>query len=301
MENQYKRAGTWEKEGEDIVQKKKKKFSRSQALLVLLLTKQLGGDIGLFCRDCCCAMKQYPLFVFAVTVLVLTIIACSYCCSSCCGCDGRPDPRRRKSQVRPAARSWGDRTCCRGHARTPGFSAMGMTFHTSPLKMAIAILMNMTQRTRNHSVEFLLSVTATTVTRKVKLLCHHCLPLLGQDGVGGHGHRLLRKETAFPKTCLQLGQLRIPSGTRSHGAKQRPHTALHTRHCLLSSPLADPEGLYWVLAKPTDTTGRSSCSGHRGSRPNLLQKARLAEISAENNKWWTFWSRCASWGSEYSW
>ncbi|OWK52134.1 hypothetical protein RLOC_00005383, partial [Lonchura striata] len=155
---------------------------------------------------------------------------------------------------------------------------MGMTFHTSPLKMAITILINMTQRTRNHSVEFLLSVTATTVTRKVKLLYHHCVPLLGWDGVVGHGHRLLRKERAFPKIAPQLDQLRIPPGTQSHGAKQRPRTEPHTGHCLLSSP----EGWYWVLAKPTDTTGRSNCSGHRGSRLNLLQETHLAEISAEN-------------------
>lgn len=143
--------------------------------------------------------------------------------------------------------------------------------------MAITISINMTQRTRNHSVEFLLSVTATAVTRKVKLLYHHCLPLLGRDGVGGHGHRLLRKETAFPKTALQLGQLRIPSGTWRHGAEQRPHTQPHMRHCLLSSP----EGWYW--AKPTETTGRYNCSGDRGSRPNLLQETCFAEISAENN------------------
>lgn len=150
--------------------------------------------------------------------------------------------------------------------------------------MAITILINMTQRTRNHSVEFLLSVTATTVTRRVKLLYHHCLPLLGQDGMRGHGHRLLKKETVSPKTALQLGQLRIPSGTRSHGAKQRTHTQPHTRHCLLSSPVGNPKGWCWALAKPTDTTGRSNCSGHHGSTPNLLQKTRLAEISAENNK-----------------
>lgn len=160
---------------------------------------------------------------------------------------------------------------------------MGMTFHTSPLKMAIRILINMTQRTRNHSVEFLLSVT-----RKVKLLYHPCLPLLGRCGVGGHGHRLLKKETVFPKTALQLGQLRIPSETRSHRAKQRTHTEPHTRQCLLSSAVANPEGWCWALAKPTDTTGRSNCSGHRGSRPYLLQETCLAEVSAENNKWWTF-------------
>lgn len=155
-----------------------------------------------------------------------------------------------------------------------------MTFHTSPLEMAITILINMTQRTRNHSVEFLLSVTATAVTRKVKLFYHHCVLLLGWDGVGGHGHRLLRKERAFPKTALQLGQLRIPSGTQSHGAKQRPCTQPPTRHCLLSSP----EGRYWALAKATDSTGRSNCSGHCGSRPNLLQETCLAEISAGKNK-----------------
>lgn len=44
----------------------------------------------------------------------------------------------------------------------------------------------MTQRTRNHSMEFLLSVTATSglcgVTRTVALLYHHCLPLLGWGG-----------------------------------------------------------------------------------------------------------------------
>lgn len=137
----------------------------------------------------------------------------------------------------------------------------------------------MTQRTRNHSAEFLLTVTAITVTRKVKLLYHHCLPLLGRDGVGGHGHRLLRKETAFPKTALQLGQLRIPSGTWSHRAEQRPCTQPHTRHCLLSSP----EGWYWALAKPTETIGRYSCSGDRGSRPSLLQETCSTEISAENN------------------
>lgn len=160
-----------------------------------------------------------------------------------------------------------------------------MTFHTSPLKMAITIFINMTQRTRNHSVEFLLSVTATTVTRKVKLLHHHCLPLLGRCGVGGHGYRLLRKETAFPKTALQLGQLRIPSGIVME--QSRGHTQSHTRHCLLSSPVANPEECCWALAKPTGTTGTSDCSGHCGSMPNLLQETRLAEVSAENNKWWT--------------
>lgn len=178
-----------------------------------------------------------------------------------------------------------------GHAWTSWFSAVGMTFHTSPLKMAITIFINMTQRTRNHSVEFLLSVTATTVTRKVKLLYHRCLPPVGWNEVGGHGHRLLSKETAFPNSALQLGQLRIPSGTRRHRAKQRLCTQPHTRHCRLSSP----EEWYWALAKPTDTTGRSNCSGYRGSRPNLLQETCLAEVSAENSKWWTFWSRCASW------
>ncbi|KAM4890072.1 small integral membrane protein 5 [Sylvia borin] len=45
------------------------------------------------------------VLLFIVTVLVLTIIACSCCCYSCCGCGGGPDPRHRKSQVRPAAHS----------------------------------------------------------------------------------------------------------------------------------------------------------------------------------------------------
>lgn len=53
----------------------------------------------------------------------------------------------------------------------------------------------MTQRTRNHSMEFILSVMATAglrgVTRKVMLLYHHCLPL--QGGLGVHGHTLLTK------------------------------------------------------------------------------------------------------------
>ncbi|NXF11283.1 SMIM5 protein, partial [Smithornis capensis] len=44
------------------------------------------------------------VLLFIVTVLVLTFIACSCCCHSCCGCDGHPEPRGRKSQVRPTAR-----------------------------------------------------------------------------------------------------------------------------------------------------------------------------------------------------
>ncbi|NXO25428.1 SMIM5 protein, partial [Cisticola juncidis] len=43
------------------------------------------------------------VLLFIVTVLVLMIIACSCCCYSCCGCDGRPEPRHSKSRVRPAA------------------------------------------------------------------------------------------------------------------------------------------------------------------------------------------------------
>ncbi|NXH48364.1 SMIM5 protein, partial [Dicaeum eximium] len=43
------------------------------------------------------------VLLFIVTVLLLTVIACSCCCYNCCGCDGGSDPRRRSSQVRPAA------------------------------------------------------------------------------------------------------------------------------------------------------------------------------------------------------
>lgn len=75
---------------------------------------------------------------------------------------------------------------------------MGVTFYTSSLKMAITILINMTQRTRNHSMEFLLSVTATAglrgVTRKVMLLYHHCLPLLGWGG-GAWTHAAEKTDT----------------------------------------------------------------------------------------------------------
>ncbi|XP_074967601.1 small integral membrane protein 5 [Phalacrocorax aristotelis] len=45
------------------------------------------------------------VLLFIVTVLLLMIIACSCCCYSCCSCDGRPDHRRRKIQVRPIAHS----------------------------------------------------------------------------------------------------------------------------------------------------------------------------------------------------
>ncbi|NWV51125.1 SMIM5 protein, partial [Daphoenositta chrysoptera] len=43
------------------------------------------------------------VLLFIATVLVLMIIACSCCCYSCCGCEERPDPRHKKSRVRPAA------------------------------------------------------------------------------------------------------------------------------------------------------------------------------------------------------
>ncbi|NWW85359.1 SMIM5 protein, partial [Rhynochetos jubatus] len=43
------------------------------------------------------------VLLFIVTLLVLVIIACSCCCYSYCHCDRRPDHRRRKIQVRPAA------------------------------------------------------------------------------------------------------------------------------------------------------------------------------------------------------
>lgn len=75
---------------------------------------------------------------------------------------------------------------------------MGMTFYTSSLKMAITTLINMTQRTRNHSMEFLLFVTATTglrgVTRKVMLLYHHRLPPLGWGG-GAWTHTAEKTDT----------------------------------------------------------------------------------------------------------
>lgn len=80
---------------------------------------------------------------------------------------------------------------------------MRMTFYTRSLEMAITITITMTQRTRNHSMEFLLSVTATTVTRKVMLLYHHCLLLLGWGE--GAGHMLLRKQTCFPIDSLATG------------------------------------------------------------------------------------------------
>lgn len=191
----------------------RKKITRNQALFILLLTEQLRGDTGLLCGDCSYVNKQYPLLVFPVTILVLMIIACSCCCYSCCSCDGHPDHRRRKIQVRPAAHSWsatsGYTIYYQGHARTSWFSPMGMTFYTRPLEMAITVTINMTQRTRNHSMEFLLSVTATTVTRKVMLLYHHCLLLLGWGESAGH--MLLRNKHAFPLTALRLGQPTIPS------------------------------------------------------------------------------------------
>ncbi|NXU56971.1 SMIM5 protein, partial [Turnix velox] len=43
------------------------------------------------------------VLLFIATVLLLMIIACSCCCYSCCSCDGRPDSRRRKIQVRPVS------------------------------------------------------------------------------------------------------------------------------------------------------------------------------------------------------
>ncbi|KFO78483.1 Small integral membrane protein 5, partial [Cuculus canorus] len=43
------------------------------------------------------------VLLFIVTVLLLMIIACSCCCYSCCGCDERPDHRRKKIQVCPTA------------------------------------------------------------------------------------------------------------------------------------------------------------------------------------------------------
>lgn len=157
-------------------------------------------------------MKQCSLLLFPVTVLVLMIIACSCCCYSCCGCDGRPDHRRRKIQVRPVAHSWSatraDTTYHQGHTWTLWFSPIRMTFCTSSLKMATTILINMTQRTRNHRMEFLLSATAIAelpgAIREVTLLHHHCLPSSGR-WVGMRGHMLLRKQTHFPNGSPAAG------------------------------------------------------------------------------------------------
>ncbi|XP_016044647.1 small integral membrane protein 5 [Erinaceus europaeus] len=37
------------------------------------------------------------IILFTATVLLLLLVACCCCCSGCC----RPEPRRRKGQVRP--------------------------------------------------------------------------------------------------------------------------------------------------------------------------------------------------------
>lgn len=263
---------------------------------MLLLTK-LGRDIGLLCSDCSYIMKQYPLLLFPVTVLLLMIIACSCCCYSCCSCDGRTDHRRRKIQVRPIAHSWcatrGDTTYYRGHAWTSWFSPMGVTVYTSSLKMAITILINMTQRTRNHSTEFLLPVTTTTGlcggTRKVKLLYHHCLPLLGcVCGWCAWTHAAEKTDTLSQWQPCSWASQGFPLWAWSHRPKQRTHTLPHARQCLLSSQVANPQGWCWALAKPTDITGRSICSVDLGSSPNLLS---LKPPATDTFSWDVCWKQ----------
>lgn len=86
----------------------------------------------------------------------------------------------------------------------------------------------MTQRTRNHSVEFLLSVTATTVTRKVKLLYHHCLPLLGQEEVGRAWTQIAEKRDSFPKDSPAAGPAEDPLWDMEPWSKaEAMHTATH--------------------------------------------------------------------------
>lgn len=121
---------------------------------------------------------------------------------------------------------------------------MGMTFHTSPLKMAITILINMTQRTRNHSRKFILSVTATTVTKGKAPL-----PSLSPSSGLGWGRRAWtqssEKRNSFPKDSPAAGPAEDPLWDMEPRSKaEDTHTQPHTRHCLLPSPVAKPEGCY---------------------------------------------------------
>lgn len=144
----------------------------------------------------------------------------------------------------------------------------------------------MTQSTRNHSMEFLLSVAATTVTRKVLLLYHHSV-LLGWGE--GAGHMLLKNKHAFTLTVLQLGQPRIPSVSMEPQTKARTRRLPHARQSLLSSQVANPEGWCWALAESPDITGRSTCLDlpvPLGSIPNLLSQKLPATDTFSSDICW---------------
>lgn len=204
-----------------------------------------------------------PFFLlFPVTVLVLMIIACSCCCYSCCSCNEGPDHRRRKAQIRPTAHPWsasrGDITHHQGHAWTLWFSPMGMTLCTNALEMAITILMIMTQRTRNHSMKYILSVTATAglhdVSRKVTQLYHNCLHVWG--GLGVHRHQLLTKQTHLPNNSPAAGLAKGSICEHQATHQSREYESCHVdREHLLSSQVPNPEGWCWVLAKPLTSLG----------------------------------------------
>lgn len=124
-------------------------------------------------------------------------------------------------------------------------------------------------------MEFLLSVTATAglrgVTRKVTLLYHHCLPLLGWGG--GAWTHAAEKQTCFPSDSPAAGPAK--DSLCEHGATDQSREHIHCR--MLGSAYSlhkwlNPEGWCWAPAKPTDITGRSTFSAHLGSSPNLLSQ-----------------------------
>lgn len=146
-----------------------------------------------------------------------------------------------------------------------------MTFYTtSSLGLAITLLISMTQRSRNHSMEPFLSVTATAglcgVTREVMLLYYHPLPLLGW----GRG--------AWTPAVEQTDILCLPSDSPAtglaqdslceHGATDQGREHAHCQ--VLSSQVDNPEGWCWVLTKPTNMTERSTWTVHLGLNPHLL-------------------------------
>lgn len=164
-------------------------------------------------------------------------------------------------------------TYYQGHAWPSWFSPTGMTLCSSSLKMAITILMSMTQRTRNHGMEFILFVMATAglrgVTRKVTLLYHHCLPL--QGGLGVHGHTLLTKQTHLPSNSPAAGLAKDSFCEHWATDQSRERVSCHmARQHLLSSQVVNPEGWCWGPEKPSDIAGRSTCLVHLGWGPNLL-------------------------------